>query len=101
MLAQWQRDVFADSHRTEQCAALKRHPDMFADFVHLLLGNIRDVLPSNPHLAGAGPLQTDQRAKKRALSRSRAAEDHHRLAALHVERNPMEDLAIAVTDVQI
>src|SRR5260370_6863776 len=101
MLVQRQRNVFTDGHRAKQRAALKRHPDFLADFVHIIRGNRRDIFSFEPDLAGTWPFQAHQGAQQRALAGTGTAQNHHGFAAHHVKIDAVEDFALAITDAKI
>src|SRR2546430_8073919 len=74
---------------------------MPAKRIELFVGNCREVFALNPNFTGRGALEPDERAKKRALARTGAAEDNQRLTLLDVERDAVQYLAIAITDAEI
>ena len=52
MLAQRQRDVIAERHGIEQRRALEQHPHFFADAVHLIFVQLRNILAFDVNMAG-------------------------------------------------
>src|SRR5262249_24398619 len=85
VLAQRKRHIFPDGHRTEESSALERHAHMTAECSELLVRNRREILTLNPDFTRSGSLEADQSAQKRALAGARSAENHQRLALLHVK----------------
>src|SRR5271165_1138373 len=101
VFAQRKSDVFADGHGAEQCATLKGHAQALANLIALGIGTGDEILAANPHFAGTGHFQANERSKQGALAGARTAEDDHGFAALHIEVNAVEDLAATVGDAEI
>ncbi len=96
MLAQRQGHILANGHRAEQSSSLERHANLLANLLHFLLGNGRDVFAFDPNLPGARFLQTHQCPQEGALTGAGASQDHQRLAALHVKRDAVQNLDLAI-----
>ena len=101
VLAKRQGHILANGHRAEQRASLERHANLLANLLHFLFGNRRDVLAFDPNLPGARFLQTHKRPQQRALPGSGASQNHQRLAALHVKRDAVQNLDLAITHAHV
>src|SRR5882762_10916633 len=94
MLQKRERDIFADSERSEQCARLKQHsesPTNGRDFAFVHGGNF---LAKDFYRAGGRLHRADNVTEQRALPATAPAHDHKRLAAMDVERNVVDHRAI-------
>jgi hypothetical protein len=101
VFAKRQRYILAYGHGAKERAALKGHADFLANLVHFGIGNRGDIFPFDPDFTGARLFEADQRAQKRALARAGAPEDHQRFSAHDIERDAMQNLALAVTHAHI
>ena len=84
-------DVLDAGQRGKQRALLEQHAPAALDRVALLLARLVEI--DAEHLDGAGHLrqQADDGAHQHGLALPRAADEAQHLAALHVERQPVED----------
>src|SRR5207245_5459088 len=80
----------------EERAALKQHPELFADAVELLLRQIGDVLLFDDHASGIRRFQSQHVPQCHRFSRSGPAEDHHDFAAEDFEIRASENSIRAV-----
>ena len=101
VLAQRQGHVLANGHRAEQSSSLERHANLLANLLHFLFGDRRDVLAFDPNLTGARFFQTHQRPQQRALPGAGASQNHQRLAALHVKRDTVQNLDLAIAHAHV
>src|SRR6202011_5141511 len=101
VLPQRQPHILADAHRAKQRSALKRHANLLANLVHFWVGNRRDVFALDPNFSGARFFQTHQRPQERALPGAGASQDHERFAVLHLKRDAMQNLDLAITHAQV
>src|SRR5579863_7153813 len=101
MLAKWKGDVFSDSHRAEERAALKRNAESLAQLGHVMRGDTAQIFATNPDLATRGFFKAHQRAKQSALAGARASENNHGFASFHVKGDAVENFAIAIAHAQI
>src|SRR5262245_8314663 len=101
MLTKRQRDILSDGHRAEQRTALKGHAHVAAKRVEFSVGNRREVFAFDPHFTGSWAFEPDERTKQCTLARSGAAENYQSFSLLHVKRDAVQNLAVAITDAKI
>ena len=101
VLAQGKSDVFADGHRAEERALLKRHAHFLENFLALGLGDRGEVLSLDLYFAAAGALETDESAEERAFAGAGAAENDERLAGGNLEADAVQDFASAVLHAKV
>src|SRR4029079_12458666 len=88
--AQRKGDVFADVHRVEESALLKRHAEAPAKAGQLLAVQLADRDAVDLDRAAVGPQKADDVLEHHALAGARAANHHHRLAVAHLEIGAVE-----------
>src|SRR5207244_11788854 len=76
-------------------------PHLLSNLVQLVIRGPGDVHAFDPHFSAAWPLQPHQGPQQGALARPGTAEDHHGLGALHVEADPVQNLALSVAHAEI
>src|SRR5439155_60173 len=95
VLQKRERDIFADSERSEQRTRLKQHsesPTNGRDFAFVHGGNF---LAKDFYRPGGRLHRTDNVTEQRALAATAPAHDHKRLAAANVKRNVIDHRAIS------
>ena len=94
-----EREVVGDRHAGEQAPALRHVTD--AAPRDRRGGKPRDLLAGEPDRAGLGRRDADQRFQQRGFARAVAAEQRDDLVFRHVERDRVEDVALAVEGVDL
>src|SRR5213594_1339476 len=83
-------DVLGHGHGVEQRAVLEYVADLGAQLGELLALELRHVQPVHDHVAPVGPQQPVDHLQGDALPHPGGAEQRHRLAVLHLERNAVQ-----------
>ena len=101
VLAQRKSDVLEHGHRVEQCAALKKHPELLPYAVQILLRKIGNVFFLDDDTAGVGSFEAEHVPKRHRLARARTAKDDHDLAAIHSDVRTAQNLFRSVCFVDV
>lgn len=93
--AQGERHILADREGIKQCSTLKDHGDLFSYGLHLLFGEVGDVLPGDDHPPGVCLKKTNNQLQRNRFTHAAAPQDAHGLAGHDVETDTVEHHFIA------
>jgi hypothetical protein len=93
--AQREGDVLADGQRIEERAVLENHRDFTAHRLHLLFGELRDVLAGDEDAPGVGAQKTHDQLQRDRLAHAGAAQDAQRLARHHMKVDVLQHVQTA------
>ena len=94
-----QRQIVGDRHPGEQTSALRYVSDASAG--DLGRGEARRILAGDPDRARSGWSDADHRLQQRRLAGAVAAKQCHDFVLAHVERDGVEDVALAIEGVDL
>src|SRR2546428_6104023 len=81
------RDVLEDVHRVEERSLLKCHSKVTAKAIQLLRFEAAEIFAEDIDVSVVGLHQADHVFERDALSLTGSADDHQRLALLHIDRH--------------
>ncbi len=94
-------EVLAHGKGVEQRASLEHHADLAAHLVEHLLIRVDDVDAVDKDAPGVGLEESQDDAQDRALSGSRPAHHHQRLAAVDLQPDAVQDALLAECEVHV
>jgi len=92
LLSEPHRDVFTDCHRVEERGELKHVSDFCAQGIELRPRQLRHLEAIHPDGTRVRLEKPDDVLDGYRFSGARVADDHHRLALVHVQREALKDL---------